>query len=108
MPIPKALSEGEELFALHCKAYGLIPIREYEFSEDRKWRFDFYFPGYRIAVEIDGGIYTNGRHNRAGGFEKDLEKMNYATLHHWRVFRFTPRMVSNGTAIDTVRKAMLQ
>src|SRR6267142_1614386 len=41
--IPKALSPGEEEFALQCRAYNLNPQREYKFCE-RGFRFDFAWP----------------------------------------------------------------
>ena len=53
--IPKALSPGEELFAMHLKAHDFNPEREYKFYEGRKWRFDFAFPSAMVAIEIEGG-----------------------------------------------------
>ena len=40
------------------------PEREYIFAPPRRWRFDFRWPGHMLAVEVEGGVYTNGRHNR--------------------------------------------
>lgn len=39
--LPKALSEGEEMFWQHCVIYKLTPEREYVFAAPRKWAFDF-------------------------------------------------------------------
>ena len=44
----------------------------------------------RTLIEIEGGIYVNGRHNRAAGFAADLEKYLEATLDGWRVIRLGP------------------
>lgn len=79
-------------------SYGLSPQREVKFHPTRKWRFDFAWVDRRIAVEIDGGIYTQGRHTRGSGFVKDMEKMNAAGLLGWRVFRFTPDNLKRGVA----------
>jgi hypothetical protein len=38
-------------------------------------------------MEIEGGIWLQGRHNRATGFIADMEKYNEATLSGWRIFR---------------------
>lgn len=104
---PARLSPGEEEFALHCKAYGLEPVREYQFCTGRKWRFDFAFPGDKlVAVEIEGGIWSNGRHNRAAGYAADLEKYNQASFQGWHVYRFTTDMVKSGAAIDLIRKVL--
>jgi hypothetical protein len=49
-------------------------------------------------VEVEGGTWTGGRHNRPVGYAKDLEKYNRATLLGWRVFRFTTQQFKNGEA----------
>lgn len=100
--VPKELSPGECEFADHCGIYGIVPAREYPFMQGRDFRFDFCFPDDLIAVEIEGGSYTNGRHNRPKGFASDCEKYNLAALMGYRIFRFTPEMVHSGSAIDFV------
>ncbi len=102
--IPQAGSKGEEAFALHCRADGLQPVREYAFHPRRKWRFDFAFPSKMIAIEIEG--LGGGRHQRIGGFTGDCHKYNAAALLGWRVFRFTTDMVMDGTAINTIRASL--
>lgn len=103
---PKKLSAGEELFALHCQVYGLDPVREYEFVEGRKFRFDFAFPAKKIAVEVEGGIWNGGRHSRGSGFEADARKYNRAACLGWKVLRFSTGMVKSGEAIAEVSEAM--
>ena len=78
-----------------------LPVcqREYKFHPKRRWRFDLAWPEYRIAVEIDGGVYTQGRHTRPTGYIKDLEKFNHAAKMGWRVFKFTPQQVKTGMAV---------
>lgn len=63
-------------------------VREYQFDDTRKWRFDFCHPETRIAIEIDGGVWTQGRHTRGYGYIGDCEKLNAAAAMGWRVFRF--------------------
>jgi hypothetical protein len=63
--------------------------REFRFHPTRKWRSDFAHIPSRTLIEIEGGIWINGRHNRAPGFIADMEKYNEATLGGWRVFRLT-------------------
>jgi very-short-patch-repair endonuclease len=65
------------------------PQREYRFHPTRKWRFDFAWAAHRVAVEIDGGIFTGGGHNRGVQFARDAEKHNAAVLLGWRVLRYT-------------------
>ena len=100
-------SIGEETFALHCQCYGLEPLREYMFDPERKFRFDFAFPDYMLAVEVEGGTAGGkGRHSRGVGFENDCIKYNLAVKHGWRVFRYSTKQVTAGLAIDQVREAL--
>lgn len=78
--------------------YGLSPVPEYRFTHPRKWRFDYAWPDQMIAVEIEGGIWSRGRHTRGSGFIKDMEKYNEAGKLGWRVFRFTPQQLQSGEA----------
>lgn len=102
----KKLSHGEETFVLHCRVYLLHPLREFRFHPERKWRFDFAFPNKKIAVEIEGGIWSAGRHNRGSGFMADAEKYNAAVILGWRVLRYTTEMVESGQAIAEVLEVL--
>lgn len=99
---PKRLSPGEELFAQHCKAHHLPPVeREFWFARDagRRWRFDFAWPDWMVAVEIEGGGFSQGRHVRPLGFRQDCEKYLDALCRGWAVARVTTEMVKSGQAI---------
>lgn len=100
--IPQHLSPGEEQFALHCRAMQLKPEREFRFYPGRRWRFDFAFPAIKLAIEIEGGTWSTGRHTRGSGYEKDLVKYNTAVKLGWHVLRFTTAMVNAGIAINEV------
>jgi len=96
-------SEGEELFAMHCKAMKAPePKREYPFAHPRRWRFDFAWPSLMLALEVEGGIWTKGRHSRGSGMEADMEKYNHAARLGWRVLRYSTGMVESGQAISEV------
>lgn len=64
--------------------------REYMFHPTRKWKFDFCIPSLMIAIEIEGAVWTQGRHTRGAGFIADMEKYNTATAMGWRIFRIVP------------------
>ena len=83
------------------------PEREYRFHPTRKWRFDFAYPERMLAIEIEGGTYSGGRHTRGQGFENDCEKYNAATLMGWRVLRYTAKMIESGEAINQIEKKFL-
>lgn len=82
-------SELEERFLMLLKLAKIRkPEEELVFAPPRKWRFDFAFPDKMIAVEIEGGVWSGGRHRRPIGFIKDMEKYNAAALRGWRVLRY--------------------
>ena len=95
-------SRGEAAFALHCRAEKLNPEPEFRFCPDRRWRFDFCFPANKLGIEIEGGTWTVGRHNRGSGYEKDMVKYNTAAKMGYRVLRYSTQMVLNGDAINDV------
>lgn len=82
------------------------PETEYRFHGLRRWRFDFAWPGRMLAVEVEGGQWVNGRHQRGKGYEDDCEKYNTAALMGWRVLRFTGDMVKDGRALATLLAAL--
>ena len=98
-------SEGEILFSHILKELS-VPgwEEEYVFFEGRRFRFDFAWPNFLIAVEIEGGTYSMGRHTRGSGFAKDCEKYNLAALDGWQVYRFTTGMVKDGSAKNFMKQ----
>jgi len=102
-----AKSKYEEAFAYQVKIFGLPePVREFRFHKTRKWRFDFCWPDHKLAVEIEGGVWTRGRHTRGSGFTQDAEKYNAAALDGWKVLRFTGTQVMHGEARLAVEAAL--
>lgn len=101
------MSRLEDLFAVQIRGARLpTPERELVFANDRGWRLDFAWPHSGLAVEVEGGIHTRGRHTRGAGFEADCEKYNEAALSGWRVLRVTGEMVRDGRALKTIERAL--
>lgn len=69
---------------------------EYKFSSDRGWRFDFAHEPSRVAIEVEGGTFSNGRHNRGDGFIKDAEKYSWANHFGWMVYRLPGPLIDQG------------
>jgi very-short-patch-repair endonuclease len=82
------------------------PAREWRFHPPRRWRFDLCFPLEWLAIEVDGGTWKGGRHNRGAGYESDCEKYAQALVDGWRVLRVTANMVKDGRALGYVRAAL--
>ena len=83
------------------------PQRQYRFLAERHWRFDFAWPEYQLALEVEGGQWIRGRHNRGRGFEGDCEKYNAAALEGWTVLRATTDMVSDTRALELMIHAFV-
>lgn len=122
----------EKLLSLIIASGLPEPVREHKFHPKRRWRADFAWPGEKIIVEVEGGIYgsrvkchkcqslvmqrtnagkfvpvfSGGRHNSAAGFEADAEKYNTAQVMGWIVIRVTRKMIINGSALDFIRCAL--
>lgn len=79
-----ALAESFETIWRYLDGPGLV--HEYRFHPERRWRFDYAHLASKVAIEIDGGVWTGGRHTRARGFLADAEKRNTAQALGWRVF----------------------
>lgn len=89
------------------KSMGLpAPIPEYKFHPTRKWRFDYAFIQGKVALEVEGGVWTGGRHTRGSGFVKDMEKYNAAATMGWRVIRCVPAEVLTNKTIETLKEAL--
>ena len=82
---------SSDLFTVLCRSdLGVECVKEYRFHSTRKWRFDYAIPEHKIAIEVEGGVWTGGRHTSPQGFLGDMEKYNTATVMGWRVLRTTP------------------
>lgn len=96
-------SDLETTLLFHIKAAGLpVPEQEFQFHPTRKWRFDFAYPEKMIGIEVEGGVWTQGRHTRGSGFVGDCEKYNEAALLGWSIFRFPNTMIESGEALKMI------
>ena len=91
-------------FSRILKSQGERPELEFKFHPKRRWRFDLALPQHMVAIEIEGGVWTNGRHVRGKGFLSDIEKYNEAAVLGWRVLRFTPDMLDGLVPLATLAR----
>lgn len=96
-----------DLFTSIVKAdLGETCVKEFKFHPTRRWRFDYALPEHKIALEVEGGVWTGGRHTSPKGFLGDMEKYNTATLMGWRVFRTTPQELYSASTLAMLREAI--
>lgn len=84
-----------------------LPDVEYRFHATRRWRFDYAWPDARVALEVEGGAFSRGRHTRGAGFVADIEKYNAAVVDGWRLVRTTPDKLVTRDTIEML-SALLQ
>lgn len=97
-------SEGETVLATHLRACKISFEQEYKFHPKRKWRADFLITGTKILVEVEGGIWSGGRHTRGKGYIGDMEKYNSAAMMGFIVLRFSTEQVKSGLAVQQIEK----
>ncbi len=100
----RVVSEGEAVLSQHLRTLKIEFEQEFKFHPTRKWRADFHLKGRKILVEVEGGIWSNGRHTRGKGYLGDLEKYNEATMMGYQVIRFSTEQVKSGKAIEQIEK----
>ena len=96
----------EAALALQLRAEHIAAIPQYHFWPGRLWRFDFALLLHRIAIEVQGGTWSNGAHARGSGIENDAEKAAHAAIAGWRLIPVTGNQIKSGKAIAWIKQAM--
>jgi len=81
-------------------------VSEYRFHEVRRWRFDFAWPDALVALEIEGGVWSGGRHTNPKGFIADCEKYNTALSMGWSVIRCPAPFITKHKMIYWLKEAL--
>lgn len=80
--------------------------QEYIFHPEVNWRFDFCWPERLVALEVQGGVFTGGRHARPSGMIEDMRKFSEAAILGWRLILVSALEIRNGDALDRVKRAL--
>lgn len=88
------------------------PSFEFHFAKKelgRDWRFDLAWPDYKVAIEVQGGIWkkdVRSAHARGSGLLKDYEKANAAACLGWRVMYLIPEELMKLRTTQLVASAL--
>lgn len=98
----KVESVGEAALVQQLKTLKIEFEQEFQFHTTRKWRADFHINNTKLLIEVEGGIWSGGRHTRGKGYLGDMEKYNAATMMGFQVLRFSTEQVKSGFAIKQI------
>ena len=85
---------AQKFEALWSEWDGPELVKEYRFDSVRRWKIDYFHEPTRCGLELEGGIYSAGRHSRPAGYKSDCEKYNHAGMRGITVFRLATGMVT--------------
>ena len=106
-PRPAAPPSLSGLFTAVCRENSLPnPVAEHVFGAPRKFRFDFAWPDKKVALEVEGGVYTRGAHGSISGILRDIEKYNLAASLGWRVLRVLPAKLYDDATLAILRQTL--
>ena len=98
---------NQDIVSAYFKQCGLpAPVFELRFHSVRRWRFDLAFPDQKVALEVQGGIFTGGRHNRGAAMLKEWVKLNTAAAMGWRLLYCQPKDLCMSQTVDIIREAL--
>jgi very-short-patch-repair endonuclease len=105
------VSELEITFAnLWVAYYPEIHLHsEHRFASPRRFRFDFAHLPSKIAIELQGGIFSpNTRHINGAALLKEHEKLNLAASLGWRIFYVSTVTVNDQYIYEQIAKVIQQ
>jgi hypothetical protein len=101
-------SESEAKLLRRLARAGLpTPETQQRLVGGRQYRWDACWFRWKVAVEVQGAIWKQGRHTRGGGFEEDCVKAALVQIEGWITIAVTPGMITNGLAVDLISRALL-
>ena len=82
------------------------PVPEFRFHPVRMWRLDYAWPEAKLGLEVEGGVWTMGKHGRGSGIVKDMEKSNALACLGWRLLRVTPSQLATMETATMIQTAL--
>ncbi|WP_313515145.1 hypothetical protein [Sphingobacterium sp.] len=88
---------------------GLEVWPEFHFSVERNYRLDYAIPEYKVAIEVDGGIWMKGNsgHSSGKGIKRDMDKGNLVQLHGWKIIRIEPHELVSDKVLESIKTLLI-
>mgnify|MGYP001593036717 FL=1 len=97
----------EAPFLTLCRQQKIpVPTPEYLAIPGRKFRLDYAWVPQKVGLEVQGGVWSGGKHGRGSGIVRDHEKANLLAVNGWRCLYVQPRQLLNLDTIRLVRSAL--
>ena len=71
-------------------------------KRSKRYRLDFAHPESCTGIEIQGGVYSRGRHVTGSGYERDCKKYNLAYTSGWTIFLLTATMAKDSAWLAVI------
>jgi very-short-patch-repair endonuclease len=91
------------------REYSDVEAWEADFQEryakskrSKRYRADFVHLPSKTIIEIQGGVYSRGRHVTGSGYERDCRKYNLAQSCGWKVFLLSAKMAKETFWIEKI------
>ncbi len=107
--LPPAAKRGKAKtpMVVHWDFWGIPePVAEHRVCKDRRWRFDWAWVEDKVALEVQGGCWTHGKHSRGKGQLNDFAKANRAVVLGWKLLYCTPSQIESGEIMPVIRQAL--
>ena len=107
-------TELEDRLAEQLDAVKIPYQREFYFAKHLRrpttgrpymYKADFFIEP-NILVEVEGGIWTGGRHTQPKGFIADIEKYNLATKIGYRLIRAHRGSIKDGSTLTDIEELL--
>jgi very-short-patch-repair endonuclease len=94
--------DAKDKIEFTLRSLGINYVKEFVFTPDRKFRFDYAIPEMKIAIEYEGLFSEKSGHTTIEGYNKDCIKYNMAVLLGWKVLRYTA--VNVGDILNDIQR----
>lgn len=108
-PKHQPVSYNPKIVTAFFAEFGIpAPDFEHQFHPSRRWRLDLSWKEFKVAVEVQGGLWIRGggRHQRGAAMLKEWEKLNELAAMGYRVIYCQPCDICTTQTALLVKRAL--